>query len=67
MELGALSGTREQYSDIKAREVNEEEGEGVQVRAQCGTRGCSCLAACRGKAALTPRAPYDRPHANSCC
>lgn len=33
MELGeALAGTREQYSDVKAREVNEEEGEHVQVR-----------------------------------
>ncbi|KAI8473308.1 MAG: hypothetical protein J3K34DRAFT_411589 [Monoraphidium minutum] len=32
MELGeALAGTREQYSDVKAREVNEEEGEQVQL------------------------------------
>ena len=41
MELGTLSGTREQYSDIKAREINEEAGETVQVRA--GLRASAAL------------------------
>jgi hypothetical protein len=32
MELGETGALREQYSDVKAREVNEEEGESVEVR-----------------------------------
>lgn len=38
MELGTLSGTREQYSDVKAQDRASEEGEGVQVRRAAGAR-----------------------------
>jgi hypothetical protein len=37
--LGELTGTREQYSDVKAREANEEEGADVQVQRDQGRRG----------------------------
>ena len=56
MELGeALAGTREQYSDVKAREVNEEEGEHVQVSALYVRRARLSIRACnQTSGALAP-------------
>jgi hypothetical protein len=75
--LGALSGTREQYSDVKQREISEEQGETVQVwmwglggkptsltaqnRLDCAICDGRCLAVCSDTRAVHAASKTSTP------